>query len=81
MIKDKLVGQKSYEEFHVKKENIFALHNDGSVFKLQLHKEINVETKLNIEKIDNIKKLKIYFKRRFKDYFPIKSKFKISQSI
>jgi FlaA1/EpsC-like NDP-sugar epimerase len=81
LIKDKLVGQKSYEEFHVKKENVFALHNDGSVFKLQLHKEINVETKLNIEKIDNIKKLKIYFKRRFKDYFPIKSKFKISQSI
>lgn len=81
LINNTFVGQKTHEEFHTEKEKISPLYNDQSVFKLQLHKDFNIVRKFKVEKIGNIDASRIYFKKRFKDYFPIKSKLKISQSI
>ena len=75
-------GQKSFEEFFSKKENII-IDVDKSIHKVDLPIYDNkVEFILNkILNIDSIDKLKKYLSKEFKNYEPPKKYIKVSQTI
>jgi len=77
----KIIGQKSFELLYEKNETINPLNKDNSVYKVKLRNDINLDKIFKIEKLRNINKVKVFFKKNISSYKPLQSKLKISKNI